>query len=344
MLDFKLSADQEQMVAVLTRSLEKEWGSTRLLQSSRSSHPQQSDVSRLGAMGWVGAGLPESCGGVGATQVEESIVACEAGRYLVSPDLLATQLAAHVAYSAGDLCAAQRFAEGAETAGFVLSGESRMEPGEEAESSLLDSGAATAYIRVDLSRAEVMNLDSRMPPTLAECVDGSMRLRRVPSSQVTARNGGADDDSSPRQHMSNLIAAMLAGNAEGSRDLAVEYAKTRTQFGRPIGSFQAIKHRCADMHVRARTAYAQAMHAAMAAAAEFPDAPRQSAAALLVSAEAAIRNAESSIQIHGGMGFSAECAAHLFLKRAHVLRIIGGEAVKPLPTLYEQLSRRGGRR
>src|ERR1700722_13419115 len=140
MLDFKLSADQEQMVAVLTRSLEKEWSSARLLQSSRNSHPQQSDVARLGAVGWVGTGLPERCGGVGATQVEESIVACEAGRYLVSPDLLATQLAAHVAYSAGDLGAAQRFVEGAETAGFVLS--------EETESSLLDSGAATAYIRV----------------------------------------------------------------------------------------------------------------------------------------------------------------------------------------------------
>jgi alkylation response protein AidB-like acyl-CoA dehydrogenase len=336
MLDFKLSADQEQLTAVLTRSLEKEWSSASLLQSSRSSHPQQSDVARLGAMGWIGTGLPESCGGVGATQVEESIVACEAGRYLVSPDFLATQLAAHVAYSAGDLGAAQRFAEGAETAGFVLSGE-------ETESSLLDSGAATAYIRVFRSKAEVMNLGNRIQPTPAECVDGLMRLRRIPSSQVTARHGGGDDDGFQRQHMTNLIAAMLAGNAEGSRDLAVEYAKTRKQFGRPIGSFQAIKHRCADMHVRARTAYAQAMHAAMAAAAEFPDAARQSAAALLVAAEAAIRNAESSIQIHGGMGFSAECAAHLFLKRAHVLRIIGGEAADPLPTLYEQLSRRGGR-
>jgi alkylation response protein AidB-like acyl-CoA dehydrogenase len=335
MLDFKLSADQEQMAAVLTRSLEKEWSSARLLRSSRSSHPQQSDVARLGAMGWVGTGLPESCGGVGVTQVEESIVACEAGRYLVSPDLLATQLAAHVAYSAGDLCAAQRFAEGAETAGFVLSGE-------ETESSLLDSGAATAYIRVDRSKVEVMNLGDRIQPTPAECVDGSMRLRRIPSSQVTARHGSADDDGFQRQHMTNLIAAMLAGNAEGSRDLAVEYAKTRKQFGRPIGSFQAIKHRCADMHVRARTAYAQAMHAAMAAAAGFPDAARQSNAALLVAADAAIRNAESSIQIHGGMGFSAECAAHLFLKRAHVLRIIGSEAANPLPILYEQLSRRGG--
>src|SRR3984893_939737 len=148
MLDFKLSADQEQVVSVLTRALEKEFSSTRLLQSSRSTHPQQSDVARLGAMGWVGTGLPESCGGVGATQVEESIVACEAGRYLVSPDLLATQLAPHAAHSAGDLRAARRFAEGAESAGFVLSGESRMEPGGEAESSVLDSGAATAYVRV----------------------------------------------------------------------------------------------------------------------------------------------------------------------------------------------------
>jgi alkylation response protein AidB-like acyl-CoA dehydrogenase len=344
MLDFKLSADQEQIVAALTRSLQKEWSSIGLLKSFQSSNPQQSDVARLGAMGWVGIGLPESCGGSGATFVEESIVACEAGRYLVSPDLLATQLAAHVAYSADDLSAAQRFAEGAETAGFLVSGEPRMEPGEGAESFLLDSGAATAYVRLAGCGAEVTNLSNGMKPTPIECVDGSMRLRRVLISQVSARNRGTDHNDSRRRHMTNLIAAMLAGNAEGSRDLAVEYAKARRQFGRPIGSFQAIKHRCADMHVRARTAYSQAMHAAMAAAADFPDAPQQSAAALLVSVEAAIRNAESSIQIHGGMGFSAECAAHLFLKRAHVLRIFGDEMAKSLPSLYEQLSRRGGRR
>lgn len=328
------------MVAALARSLEKEWSATALLQSARGSRPQQNDVARLGAMGWTATGLPESCGGIGATQVEESIVAYEAGRFLVSPDLLATQLAAHVAHSAGDRAAAQRFAEGAETAGFFVSGASGIEPREAGGASLIDGGAATAYIRVVRDRVELLHAGDRIQPSAAECVDGLMRLRRTAGSEMTTRNGVADEGGLRRRHMTNLIAAMLAGNARGSLDLAVEYAKTRKQFGRPIGSFQAIKHRCADMLVRARTAYAQAMHAAMSAAAEFDDASRQSGAALLVSIDAAIRNAEAGIQIHGGMGFSAECAAHLFLKRAHVLRIIGAEGAHPL---YEQLSRKGGR-
>jgi alkylation response protein AidB-like acyl-CoA dehydrogenase len=344
MLDFKLSADQEQMVAAFTRSLEKEWSATTLLQSARASHPQRSDVGRLGADGWVATGLPESCGGIGATQVEEAIVAYEAGRHLVSPDFPATQLAAHLSHSAGDLAAARRFAEGAETAGFAVSGAFGIARGEQDGSSLVDGGAATAYVRAVGGRMELLQVADGIEATAAECVDGLMRVRRIPGSGATARHGVADDDGLRRRHMANLMAAMLAGNAQGSLDLAVEYAKTRKQFGRPIGSFQAIKHRCADMQVRARTAYAQAMHAAMSAAAEFEDASRQSGAALLVSIDAAIRNAEAGIQIHGGMGFSAECAAHLFLKRAHVLRIIGGAAADPLHALYGQLSRKGVKR
>ena len=102
--------------------------------------------------------------------------------------------------------------------------------------------------------------------------------------------------------------------------MAVAYAKQREQFGKPIGSFQAVKHMCADMLVAAETARA-AVHAA-AVTIDQPDVgdpDRAAAGAGLLAAEAAIKNGKTSIQVHGGMGFTWEVPAHLYLMRARVL-------------------------
>jgi alkylation response protein AidB-like acyl-CoA dehydrogenase len=112
---------------------------------------------------------------------------------------------------------------------------------------------------------------------------------------------------------------MLAGLAEQVRDASAAYAKVRVQFGRPIGSFQAVKHRCADMALRAEAAWAQTEVAALRFAAPGAAAAFDVAAAKVVAVDAAIRNARDNIQNHGGIGFTAEHPAHLFLKRAHVL-------------------------
>ena len=130
-----------------------------------------------------------------------------------------------------------------------------------------------------------------------------------------------------------LTAALQVGHAAAALDLAVTYAKERHQFGKPIGSFQAVKHMCADMLVRAEVARA-ALHAA-ACLADAPDVarseaeatgctPRQLVARALAGAklladEAALTNARGSIQVHGGMGFTWEVPLHLHLKRARVL-------------------------
>ena len=101
--------------------------------------------------------------------------------------------------------------------------------------------------------------------------------------------------------------------------MAVDYAKLREQFGRPIGAFQATKHRCADMAVRAEAAWCQTVLAALAAARGQTDAGFHAAAASIVAARAAIDNAEQNVQLHGGIGYTMECDAHLYLKRAHLL-------------------------
>jgi alkylation response protein AidB-like acyl-CoA dehydrogenase len=130
-----------------------------------------------------------------------------------------------------------------------------------------------------------------------------------------------------------LTAALQVGHAAAVLDLAVAYAKERQQFGRPIGSFQAIKHMCADMLVRAEVARA-AVHAA-ACLADAPDVAATEAAvagctpgqllersvsgAKVLADEAAITNARAAIQVHGGMGFTWEVPLHLHLKRSRVL-------------------------
>jgi alkylation response protein AidB-like acyl-CoA dehydrogenase len=130
-----------------------------------------------------------------------------------------------------------------------------------------------------------------------------------------------------------LTAALQVGHASACLDLAVAYAKERHQFGKPIGSFQAVKHMCADMLVRAEVARA-AVHAA-ACLADAPDVlaadaeaagttprawmRRAAAGAKLLADEAAVANARTAIQVHGGMGYTWEVPLHLHLKRSRVL-------------------------
>jgi alkylation response protein AidB-like acyl-CoA dehydrogenase len=120
-----------------------------------------------------------------------------------------------------------------------------------------------------------------------------------------------------------LVAAMLTGLAEGSRDMAVSYAQVREQFGKTIGSFQAIKHRCADMAVRCEVAMCQTVWSAVKTRDGAADAVREVAAARLLAQQAAEDNGAANIQIHGAMGFTDEAGAHHFLKRALLLRQLG---------------------
>nr|WP_277817133.1 acyl-CoA dehydrogenase family protein [Solimonas terrae] len=121
-----------------------------------------------------------------------------------------------------------------------------------------------------------------------------------------------------------IDAAALAGVAQTALQMGVDYAGLREQFGRPIGSFQAVKHHCANMAIAARCARDQVSFAAVALDEGRADAALQVESALFVAGTAAIENAGKNIQIHGGIGFSDEADPHLLLKRARVLIAIAG--------------------
>jgi alkylation response protein AidB-like acyl-CoA dehydrogenase len=139
--------------------------------------------------------------------------------------------------------------------------------------------------------------------------------------------GDADLASRVRLQGAALTAALQSGIARATTDLAVAYAKEREQFNRPIGSFQAVKHILADMLVRAEVARAVADAAAVTLdQPEVGDERRAVAGAKAVAGEAAVRNSEGCIQVHGGMGFTWEALPHYFLKRAWVLDAAFGSA------------------
>ena len=107
-------------------------------------------------------------------------------------------------------------------------------------------------------------------------------------------------------------------------DLSVAYAKVREQFGRPIGSFQAVKHRCADMLLQVESARSAAYYAGWAAGAPGADAGRAAALAQAYCSDALFFCAAECIQLHGGIGFTWEHDAHLFFKRAQSAKTLLG--------------------
>lgn len=248
-------------------------------------------------LGVFGITVDEERGGSGLGAVEESLIVMGLGRRLVSPAVLAT-IGAGPALAASDKNVAAAYRRGQRT---VMV--------DEAQTSLVlvrDGDSATLYNRAS---------------TQPKSIDRRLWL------------AGLSEIETPREPLAQLDvlrlrlidAATLAGIAAAVLDMAVAYAGIREQFGRPIGTFQAVKHHCSNMAMAARCARDQTSFAAVALDDERDDAALQVECALLVAGQAALDNAAKNIQIHGGIGFSDEADPHLFLKRAQLqLAIAGG--------------------
>jgi alkylation response protein AidB-like acyl-CoA dehydrogenase len=262
----------------------------------------------LAELGLFGLGLAEEAGGIGYSIAEEVTVARELGRFLVSPAVLATMLAVHAA--TGETQEALR--NGELRAGFANPLRPVDFSAAVSEVQLLDAqGAAFAVLWNDNQFAVVKIND---PGEVKEAMDETISLTRARlelASPLALIRGAA----LPRR-AGLLLAAYLAGIAEATLEMAVEYAKIRIQFGQPIGAFQAIKHYCAEMALRAEAAVSQTFYATIASLAQPDDNLFEMACARLTAAEAAVENGRHNVQIHGGMGFTYEADAHIYLKRA----------------------------
>ncbi|WP_164857209.1 acyl-CoA dehydrogenase family protein [Sphingomonas crocodyli] len=259
-------------------------------------------------LGLFGLGLAEERGGIGYGLPEEVIVAKALGAHLASPSIVAQMIAVHLADDA--------------TRPALMSGEARAAfvNAFDGGAHLIDGEGATHAVVVGKGGAALVAIDSLGAAEPVELIDETVAVAKV--STDAALSGGAEVD-----RLSLLLATYMAGLAGATRDMAVDYAKTREQFGQPIGAFQAIKHQCADLALRAAGAETQCYHTAVTFGRGNDDGV-EVACARLLAGEAALANAKQNIQIHGGMGFTAECDAHLFLKRAHLISMLGTSKVE----------------
>jgi hypothetical protein len=237
--------------------------------------------------------------------------------------MIATLISVHVAAASGreDLLAS------------LLQGERRVSPAQrvsETELLCLDRSARDFVLLHEAppnGGAPMFRLygtEAVTSATAAPCLDDSVRLERlaIPSSAPVC--DFVDQDRRISMRFEILLAALLTGAAESALAETVTYAGMREQFGQPIGRFQAVKHRCADMAVRSELAWAQTMVASLALQSHLPDVALHAPAALLLAKSAARDNAKAAVQLHGGMGFQAECLAHRFVKRSHVYAGLAG--------------------
>jgi alkylation response protein AidB-like acyl-CoA dehydrogenase len=280
------------------------------------------------ALGWFGIALPEASGGSGLTVAEEVLVFRELGRFVMSPTLLATSLAAHAAALAGLNTLVEALLSGAERCALALptgavSLSARAAWG---ELHLVDAEAVDLLILWTEAGVALFRRGDLGSPVRRESMDDGITLERAMAGDARPLAFIAAGDAPLRLRAELLIAAQLVGMAEAARDIAADHARTRQQFGKPIGAFQAVAHHCADMSVRAAAASVQTRFAALAARAARDDAVFQVAAASLLAGEAAFRNATLGIRVLGGMGYTADCPLHHYLKRAILLRRAAGGA------------------
>lgn len=265
--------------------------------------------SQFGEMGWFALALPENKGGSGLTAVEHALFYREVGRLCGPIDLLVQALALHVA--GGDLRDA--IASGETGVALAVNDRGRLR--------LIGAGDAAVALEVDAGGARLLDLAAAArEPRVSFDLANSMHMADLSAAPVLASAEGP-----AVWQLGELgVAAMQLGLAEAALDMIVEYAKIRETFGRKIGSYQAVRHPCADMALRAETARCQLWYAAAAIKEGRSDAQMHLDAAKHLANQAALANADANIQLHGGIGITDEHNAHLLLKHAWVLAKLFG--------------------
>ncbi|MGW1073805.1 acyl-CoA dehydrogenase family protein [Streptomyces sp. NPDC002537] len=254
----------------------------------------------LGDAGFFALRLPEEDGGAGLGLPEAVLLFEEAGRALLPGPLAVTHLAAGLVPGAADGTRIVTAVDGPGTAEHLAT--------------------ADAVLLLDRPTARVLRTETGEAPCALDArpfrsVDPATPLHRVgePPSSLAARPVDPPADTARlRREAALLTAAQQLGSARRTLELAVAHARGRTQFGRPIGAFQAVQHLCTHMLVRVDLARASVY------AASLTEDPAEISGAKLLADSAAIRNARDCLQVHGGLGFTWEADIHLHVKRAWV--------------------------
>jgi alkylation response protein AidB-like acyl-CoA dehydrogenase len=364
-VNFGFSEEQEELRRTVRRFLEDKSPEIEVRRLMATTEGYDVAVWRQMAeqMGLQGLAIPEEFGGSGFSYAELVVVFEEMGRVLLcAPYFSSVALAANLLLWSGDdaakadylpgLASGERIGTVAMTEasgrwdaegvtlpatksgdGWRLSGEKLYVLDGDVADLIMVAARTTMGVSVF---AVDKGADGLIVESL-ETMDQTRKQARVVFSSTPARLVGTDGQGwAALSKMLDLAAVALAseqvGGAQFVLDMAVEYAKTRVQFGRPIGSFQAIKHKCADMLVEVESAKSAAYYAGWAAAEDNEELPVVASLAKSYCSEAYFHTTAENIQIHGGIGFTWEHPAHLYFKRAKSSELLFGD-----PTYHREL-------
>lgn len=364
-MNFAFSEDQEELRAGIRRFLEdksKETEVRRLMETEEGYDPavwkQMSEQ-----LGLQSIHIPEEYGGQGFSFVELGIVLEEMGRSLLAAPYFSTvALAANLLLSSDDDAAKKDLlpgiASGETIATVALTEDSgrwdeegiTLQATQSGDGWTLDghkmfvldghiadlilvparTGAGVSIFAVDgsasgLTRTSLTTMDQTRKQARLE-------LSGVPGRLVGTDGGGWAVLSKTLDLAAVALASEQVGGAQKVLEMSVEYAKVRVQFGRPIGSFQAIKHKCADMLLEVESAKSAAYYGAWVAAEGTDELPVVASLAKAYCSDAYFHAAAENIQIHGGIGFTWEHPAHLYFKRAKSSELFLGD-----PTYHREL-------
>ena len=302
-----------------------------LLEADGDARPDYWD--ELRGLGWLGLHVPEEYGGSGFGLPELVVVVEELGRAVAPGPFVPTVIASAVLAAIAPPETAARLlpglADGSAVGAVALGGDVTVSGGAAHGSAGVVLGGHLADVLLAACGDDVL---------VIEAADGGVKTEVPPNLDPTRRCARVTLTGAPaavlpggRRALTDLARLILAAEATGlarqTTAAASEYAKVREQFGRPIATFQAVKHHCANMLVAAEVATAATWDAARAAEGAGDQLGYTAAIAAALAVPAAVQNAQLNIQVHGGIGFTWEHDAHLYLRRAAAISaLIDAEA------------------
>jgi alkylation response protein AidB-like acyl-CoA dehydrogenase len=308
-MNFDFSDDQQAIKRTAHDLLEQRFKPERLRELAEGETYDDEVWAELGELGWPGIFLDEAHGGQDLGTVELAILSEELGYALAPVPFLSNAAAGLVLAEAGSDEQKERWLPG------IASGETRGTVG------VVSNGEATLV--PDADSAEVIVLLDGDSGTVLEA--GPAEVEPFVTIDLTRRfgrvraDGGeplAGDPGPALDRIAVALAAELVGVAQRALEMAVDYARERKQFGRPIGSYQAVSHACAQMLLEVESARSTTLYAAWTAEAEPDSLSLAASMAKAYASDAGWRVTAASLQVHGGIGFTWEHDLHFFLKRA----------------------------
>ena len=316
-MDFAFTEEQEDLRSQARSYLAERFPGERVAELADSDEGwDPSSWRELAELGWLGVSVPEEQGGAGLGFLEEALLIEELGRALYPGPYFST-----VALALPLL--------GEEDAAAVAAGEARW-------SASLDGSLVPDLALVDRV-AVVENGDARAVDARGESLDTTDRTRRL--GRLEAQDGTPlpGDPAALRPRVLASVAAEAVGIAGRALEIGVEHAKTREQFGKPIGTYQAVSHKLADSCVGTELARSLAYWAAWCVSVDDPEAPVAAAAAKSFATDAAVASCERTIQVLGGIGFTWEHVIHRYYKRALQLQSFAGYGAAHRATVAQHL-------